>query len=141
MSLPQFTTDSLIDFALRAAIYSVIQSPQVSRANVMNILEIFSGESDADAAITLTIAHILRQEARGEINRKTSRELVKILLRIKEEGGEEKGELARRFLGYYRWLFDVLEKMKRMGFRIDLREVPNITFRDFLKRFVIGFSR
>ena len=138
MSLPQFTTDSLIDFALRAAIYSVTQPPSVNRATVMNILEVFSGESDADAAITLTIAHILRQEARGEINRSASRELVKTLLRIKEEGGEEKGELARRFLGYYRWLFDILWNMR---IRIDLKEVPKITFRDFLKRFVIPSTR
>jgi len=104
----------------------------------MSILEIFSGESDADAAITLTIAHILRQEARGEINREASRALVDMLLKIKENGGERKGELARRFLGYYRWLFEILSKMR---FRIDSREVPNITFKDFLKRFVIQSTR
>ncbi len=127
-----------MDFALRVAIYSVIRQPRVDRASVMSILEIFSGESDADAAITLTIAHILRQEARGEINREASRALVDMLLKIKENGGERKGELARRFLGYYRWLFEILSKMR---FRIDSREVPNITFKDFLKRFVIQSTR
>jgi len=170
MTSPQFTMNTLIDSALRAAMYSVIREPRVDRASVTNILEIFSGESDANAAITLTIAYVLRQEARGEINKDASKELVKMLLEIREKGGEEKGELARKFLGYYKWLFEIIDKwlfsileknipkkmrpkndlrkipekkllaiLNKIGLRIDLEEIPKITFKDFLEKYMIPF--
>ncbi len=137
MATQLFSTDELINRALKAALYSRTRMPYVDRATVMSILEVFSSESDADAAITLTIIHILRQNSRNEINDAAANSLVKTLLEIKNKGGGQKGELARKFLGYYRWLFEYLFYSRK---RVDLppRAIEELTFSDFVEKYAIG---
>jgi len=136
MATQLFSTDKLINQALKAALYSRTQTPSVDRSTVMSILEVFSSESDADAAITLTIAHILRQNSRREINDAATNSLIKTLLEIKNHGGQQKGEIARRFLGYYRWLFEYLF-FSRRRFNIPPKVIEGMTFSEFIRKYII----
>lgn len=83
------------------------KSERVDKAQVNKLLEVLNSHD-----IDTLLVYIARQVSRGEIGKCTGRYLVEILSRYKLSVEE-----ARMVLGYFKWLFESLEKLYIDKFR------------------------
>ncbi len=103
----QFSVSDLLNRAL-----SVVKLKGRTRiSNVNNLLEVLESESDEIGAIYLTAAFSLRQASRGFLDRRMAIELARNLIEIASSNVSNKKQIARKFLGLVRWIFEISERM------------------------------
>lgn len=118
----RFSINDLLDRALH--VVKVKGSTKIS--NVNNLLEVLESERDEIGSIYLTAAFALRQASRNVLDRRMATEVARNLIEIASSDVPNKKQVARKFLGLVRWLFEVAD---RMG--LDLGRVQR--FEDLVK--------
>ena len=125
-----------LDYAAKAAyaarVLNTIKDTQVSQ--LIEILE----SSPEDKAIEYTIAFVARQVARGPINEAVGRIIIETLLDIKNKHKEEARDIAREFLGIFKWLYEASEKIDIEKLR--KLDYEQINFDRFIKFLIETFQ-
>jgi hypothetical protein len=114
MSQNPFETKDLLDRALKV----VSLREYTKAAAVSNILEVLESKADDMESLYMTIAFCERQAARGIISQGMADGIAKNLQEIAKSGISNKKQVAREFLGFVKWIFEIAERR-----RIDLRNV------------------
>jgi len=120
----------IYDKAVEAAYHAKFEN--ITSAAVNNILEVFTQIEDSEEALKTTILFILRQNSRGILKKNTTKSLVNGLKEIFDKGGEKKKELARKFLGLFKWAFEATNSLNYKP----ARGMDKVDFKTFL-----GFFR
>jgi len=89
---------------------------------VNNLLEVLESETEDIDSLYLTSTFALRQAARGVMDMNMAKEVAKNLMEIARSGVSNKKQVARKFLGLVKWIFEVVEES---GLR-DLRSVNSL---------------
>ncbi len=110
----QFSTNDLLNRALRV----VRVRGNTTRTNINNLLEVLESERSEIGSIYLTAVFTLRQAARSLIDRRMASEIARNLVEITSSNIQNKKQVARKFLGLVKWLFEIAERL-----RLDLSNV------------------
>ena len=103
----RFSIIDLLDRALRV----VKVKGNTRMSNVNNLLEVLESERDEIGSIYLTAAFALRQASRRVLDQRMATEVASNLIEIASSNVPNKKQVARKFLGLVRWLFEVSDRM------------------------------
>ena len=106
---------------LNRAIKAVKLRGSTKISNVNNLLEVLESESDDLGSIYLTAAFVLRQASRKVFDPRMAREVARNLIEIASSDVPNKKQVARKFLGLVRWVFEITDRMD-----LDLSNVKSL---------------
>lgn len=88
----------------------------MDKTTMNNLVSLFQGEASPVDALKLLIMYIARQMGRGEIDRRTGRELVRTLQGIYGRFGRDREMLraaVMKFLTLLKWVYDSRVRVQR----------------------------
>ncbi|MHA1360291.1 MAG: hypothetical protein ACTSRC_19390 [Candidatus Helarchaeota archaeon] len=119
--------DEILNKAVEIAVKA---GKDMEKTQVNGLLEKLESE-EGKKGVAILILHIMRQSARGRIQKKTARELVAFLKKILETNPTEAKEKAREFLGIIKWLYEANENLK-----VQETELKSPYFQSYLEAFI-----
>jgi len=110
--MPELSLSEMLDIASKIA-YSAKMSgkdykSQINR--ILEVLEVTSDERELKAPVLTTIAFVIRQMGRNEIDNKTGALIKDALFKLIDT--DKPKDHARKLLGLFKWLYESIEKRR-----------------------------
>ena len=121
---------SLLDEA--TSIATMNKRVKLQKTQINNLLEVLESEENDEDALLLTAAFTIRQASRNYIDPNVAKRIAQYLLNITQMDVTNKKEIARKFLGFIKWMTEIIEGAEKT------RQIPPgqfSSFQDFIKSF------